>query len=265
MDRAVIKNQALRVLYKAADSFTSRDPIKVPGIKGEPSSANLHPRAAGDTCDETKMAASTCCAPPRRAPRQNAGRKVKQAVGPWPPTGELAQAPGAPGATHTVEIPPEVVSGAAHGATLGSMALPGLAGAGLGAGYGLLNPGRDEKGNRKSRLMAALKYGLIGGAGGAAAGPLGAMGAVGGGVLGTMHGLNKLDAAQGVAGAAMPQPGPSPRPPMERRASAPRSLAVKLAMMTTTPTKQVLPIGQGATQRQKDQAQATLKQNGRII
>lgn len=256
MDRAVIKNQALRALYKAADSFTSRDPIKVPGIKGEPSSANLHPRAAGDTCDETKMAASTCCATPRRAPRQNAGRKVKQAAG---------QSPQPPGNIPTVEIPPEVVSGAANGATLGSMALPGLAGAGLGAGYGLLNPGRDEEGKRKSRLMAALKYGLMGGAGGAAAGPLGAMGAVGGGMLGTMHGLNKLDVKQGAAGMATPQPGPSPRPPMERRASAQRSLAVKLAMLTTTPTKQALPIGQGATQRQKDQAQAMLKQNGRII
>lgn len=254
MDRAVIKNQTLRALYKAADSFTSRDPIKVPGIKGEPSSANLHPRAAGATSDETKTASSACCATPKIAPRQNGGRKVKRAAGP------AAQPPGD---THTVEIPPEVLSGAANGATIGSMALPGLAGAGLGAGYGLLNPGRDEKGNRKSRLMAALKYGLIGGAGGAAAGPLGAMGAVGGGVLGTMHGLNKLPDAQ--AGAASPQPGPSPRPPMERRASVTRSLAVKLAMLTTTPTKQALPIGQGATQRQKDQAQATLKQNGRII
>lgn len=256
MDRAVIKNQALRALYKAADSFTSRDPVKVPGIKGEAGSANLHPRAAGDTSDETKTAASTCCAPPRRAPRQNAGRKVKRAAG---------QSPQPPGNMQTVEIPPEVVSGAANGATLGSMALPGLAGAGLGAGYGLLNPGRDEEGKRKSRLMAALKYGLMGGAGGAAAGPLGAMGAVGGGMLGTMHGLNKLDVKQGAAGMATPQPGPSPRPPMERRASAQRSLAVKLAMLTTTPTKQALPIGQGATQRQKDQAQAMLKQNGRII
>lgn len=255
MDRAVIKNQALRALYKAADSFTSRDPVKVPGIKGEAGSANLHPRAAGDTSDETKTAASTCCALPR-APRQNAGRKVKRAA---------VQLPQPPGNMQTVEIPPEVVAGAANGATLGSMALPGLAGAGLGAGYGLLNPGRDEAGKRKSRLLAALKYGLIGGAGGAAAGPLGAMGAVGGGVLGTMHGLNKLDAQRGAAGAATPQPGPAPRPPMERRASATRSLAVKLAMLTTTPTKQALPIGQGATQRQKDQAQATLKQNGRLI
>lgn len=232
MDRAVIKNQALRALYKAADSFTSRDPIKVPGIKGEPSSANLHPRAAGDTCDETKMAADCC-----NTPRRNVGRKVKRAADPG------AQLPGN---MQSGEIPSEVLSGAANGAAIGSMALPGLAGAGLGASYGLLNPGRDAEGRRKSRLLAALKYGLMGGVGGAAAGPLGAAGALGGGALGAAHGLNKLSDAR-VGTAAQP------------------SLAVKLAMLTATPIKQALPIGQGASQRQKDQAQAVLKQNGRIV
>ena len=250
MDRVVIKNQALRTLYKAADSFTSRDPIKVPGIKGEPGSANLHPRAAGETTDE-KTAASTCCKMSKPVPHDV--KKVKRAS-------PQMRVPSA--GDGTVQVPAEVAGGAINGAFLGSMALPGLAGAGVGAGYGLLNPGRDEEGKRKSRLLAALKYGLLGGVGGAAAGPVGALGALGGGIAGAAHGASKLQDAEISGG---PRPSPRPSQPMERRAAARQPLAVKLAMMTTTPNKQSLPIGQSATQRQRDQATATLKQNGRII
>lgn len=46
----------------------------------------------------------------------------------------------------------------------------GAIGAGLGGLAGLINPGRDERGNRKSRLMSALKGALGGGALGAAGG-----------------------------------------------------------------------------------------------
>lgn len=54
---------------------------------------------------------------------------------------------------------------------LGTGALGGGAvGAGLGGLYGLINPGRDERGNRKSRLSAALRGALGGGAVGAAGG-----------------------------------------------------------------------------------------------
>lgn len=245
----VIKNQVLSVLYKAADSFTSKEPIKLPGIKGEPGSANLHPQAAGATSDDAKTAAAAGCAKSRMAPRKSGRTKMKRA---GQPMGMQAR----PG-QHSVDIPPELVGGTLRGATLGSMALPGAVGAGVGAGYGLLNPGRDEDGNRKSRLLAALKYGLLGGAGGAAAGPLGVAGALGGGAAGFAHGANKLQGLEN----SLPPSGP-----LERRASAKLPLAVKLAMLnTTTPQRQALPIGQGATQRQKDQAQATLKQNGRSI
>ena len=48
MTTKVIRNQILRVLYKAAGSYTSTEPTKVPGIKGEQGGANLNPMAAGE-------------------------------------------------------------------------------------------------------------------------------------------------------------------------------------------------------------------------
>lgn len=44
MSRTVIRNQVIGVLRKAAGSYTTDDPVKVPGIKGQ--GANLEPMAA---------------------------------------------------------------------------------------------------------------------------------------------------------------------------------------------------------------------------
>jgi hypothetical protein len=99
---------------------------------------------------------------------------------------------------------------AARSTQIGSSILGGLSGAGaaagglIGAGSGLLNPGEDEEGNQRSRLMQALKRGLGYGAAGAAIGPLAGMaGGLAGGKIGQLQDsrvnelMDQASAAQG--------------------------------------------------------------------
>jgi hypothetical protein len=91
----------------------------------------------------------------------------------------------------------------------------GAAGATIGGLKGLFSdPGEDEEGNRKSRIMAALKGGLGGGAlgaaGGLAAGAGGLAGLLGGGKLGLRAG-EELGKRFGTKQAYAPMPGAAQR------------------------------------------------------
>jgi hypothetical protein len=88
-----------------------------------------------------------------------------------------------------LDAPPEdaalrMLRATAGGSALGAAGLPGAVGAIGGGLYGALSPGEDEEGNERSRIMQALKMGLLGGGLGAGAGLIGAGGAIAGGALG---------------------------------------------------------------------------------
>lgn len=90
-----------------------------------------------------------------------------------------------------------MLAGGVGGATLGGLAGGGAAAGGaIGGLYGLLSdPGKDEKGKRRSRLMRALKGIVYGGGLGALGGLAGGAGAALGGYYGGKSGLRFGDRA----------------------------------------------------------------------
>jgi hypothetical protein len=90
-----------------------------------------------------------------------------------------------------------VIGGAARGAGIGTMALPGAIGA-LGGGiYGALAPGKNEEGEQRNRAVEALKRALIYGTLGAGAGVAGVAGGLGGGLLGAAGEIETIGEREG--------------------------------------------------------------------
>ena len=76
------------------------------------------------------------------------------------------------------------MANAGKGALVGATLPTALLGAGIGGLHGVMDPGYDEEGKRKSRTGSALKRALGYGALGAGAGLLGTGGAAAGGLVG---------------------------------------------------------------------------------
>ena len=90
-------------------------------------------------------------------------------------------------------------AGAGVGGVLGGAATGGMLGAGAGAISGLADPGKDEEGNKRSRIMQALKRALGYGAGGAAIGGLAIPGGIAGGIYGGAMGADAGARASGLS------------------------------------------------------------------